>query len=123
MVELQHYGSVSIEDGIPNVGQGRYCREGRTTPDGQFGIPQSDKPWVVFILGDDCFAVVSEHDLGRSTTIQRQPRAAIEGQYLVGRRPVPKRELNLHGMIGDSRSGTSISLEQKTTTDTKGHAR
>ena len=120
LLEIQYGGRVPIQDGVPNVAQGSLCREDRTGPDGVFSIPQYNKPWLVFILGDDCYAVADEKSLAQSPKVQAQPYARIEGQCRIGSRPVPNRELALSGMIGSADSGSSIFLDQKATTDSEG---
>jgi beta-lactamase regulating signal transducer with metallopeptidase domain/protocatechuate 3,4-dioxygenase beta subunit len=120
LLEIQHGGSVSIQDGVANVAQGSLCREGRTGPDGVFSIPQYKEPWLVFILGDDSYAVADEKSLQQSPKVEAKPYARIEGQCRIGSQPVPNRELTLSGMIGHVDGASNIFLEQKTTTDSDG---
>ena len=120
LLEIQYGGSVSIQDGVANVAQGRLCREDRTGPDGAFSIPQYNKPWLVFILGDDSYAVADEKSLAQSPKVQAKPYARIEGQCRIGSQPVPNRELALSGMIGYPDGASSIFLDQKATTDSEG---
>ena len=120
LLEIQSGGSVSIQDGVPNVAQGRLCREDRTGPDGAFSIPQYKKPWFVFILGDDSYAMADEKSLAQSPRVQAKPYARIEGQYRIGSQPAPNRELALSGMIQHAEGTPSIFLDQKATTDSEG---
>ena len=102
------------------MAQGRLSREDRTGSDGTFAIPQHEKPWLVFILGDDSYAVADEKSLEKSPKIQAKPYARIEGQYRIGGRPGQKQELALRGMIGHPDAACSILLNQKATTDPEG---
>jgi beta-lactamase regulating signal transducer with metallopeptidase domain len=120
LLEIQYGGSVSVEDGVPNVAQGRRCREDRTGADGVFSIPQYKEPWLVFILGDDSYAVADEKSLQQSPKVEAKPYARIEGQCRIGSQPVPNRELTLSGMIGHVDGASSIFFDQKTTTDSDG---
>ncbi len=88
LLEIQHGGSVSIHDGVAYVAQGRLGREDRTGSDGTFAIPQHEKPWLVFILGDDSYAFADNKALEKSTTIQAKLYARIEAAMpLIGGRP------------------------------------
>ena len=121
LLEIQYGGSVSIQDGVANVAHGRLCREDRTGPDGVFSVPQYDKPWLLFILGDDCYAVADEKSLGQSPKVQAKSYARVEGKCRIGSQPAPNRELG--GERIDQvfrRHSSSIFLDQKTTTDSEG---
>ncbi len=120
LLEIQYGGSVNIQDGVANVAQGRLCREDRTGPDGAFSIPQHNKPWLLFILGDDSYAVADEKSLNQSPRVQAKPYARIEGQCRIGSHLVPNQELALRGMIGHPDAACSIFLDQKATTDPDG---
>jgi beta-lactamase regulating signal transducer with metallopeptidase domain len=120
LLEIQYGGSVNIQDGIANVAQGSLCREDRTGPDGVFSLPQYNKPWLLFILGDDSYAVADEKSLAQSPKVQAKPFARIEGQCRIGSQPAPNRELALSGMIRYDDGASRIFLHQKTTTDSEG---
>ncbi len=120
LLEIQYGGSVSIENGVARVAQGRLCREDRTGPDGVFSIPQFNKPWLLFILGDDSYAMADEKSLAQSSKVQARPYARIEGQCRIGSQPAPNRELELSGMIKHSDGASTIFLDQKATTDSEG---
>jgi beta-lactamase regulating signal transducer with metallopeptidase domain/uncharacterized GH25 family protein len=120
LLEIQYGGSLSVEDGVANVSQGSKSREGRTGPDGRFAIPQYDKPWFVLILGDDSYAFAGTEALEKSPKIQAKAYARVEGQYLIGNRPVPHQQLELSGMIKGSTGSSTIHLDQKATTDPEG---
>jgi beta-lactamase regulating signal transducer with metallopeptidase domain len=118
--EIQHLGNITIEDGVGNVWQGRKCREYRTGLDGSFSIPQSDEPWFIFILGDGSYVSVDKKSLGNSLRVQAKRYAHIEGEYRIGSRIAPNRELELWGMIRHTESSASIFFSQRVTTDPKG---
>ena len=120
VLEIQENGSVPVSDGVPNVAQGRGVREGRTDPAGKFSIPQYDKPWFVFILGADSYALASKEDLDNSHEIKAKPYAQVRGRYLIGTRPVPNQGVELLGGISDPSMFGSIHLDQKTKTDAQG---
>src|SRR6202034_2738791 len=82
--------------------------------------PQYKKPWLVFILGDDSYAVADEKSLAQSPKVQAKPYARIEGQSRIGSQPAPNRELALSGMVGYPDGASGIFLEQKATTDSEG---
>ena len=120
VLEVREPGSVTISDGVPNLTQSSKVKEGRTTPDGAFAIPQEEVPWFLFILGDGFYAQVGKEDLKKSHKIQAKPYAQIEGRYLIGTRPVANKQIDLSGDVrGDSSFGMII-LKQKTISDAEG---
>ncbi len=89
LLEIQYGGSVSIQDGVANVAQ-ELSREDRTSADGTFSIVKHEKPWFVFILGDDSYAVADEKSLEKSPS--RAKPYAHRGQCRIGSRQVPNQE-------------------------------
>ncbi len=121
VIEIQASGRLVVRDGVANVvGAGAKAREGRTGSVGTFVIPQYDRPWFVFILGDDSYASANEESLMKSQTIRARPYARVQGRYLVGTRPVPNQELYLNGWTLDPASLAQIFFQQKATTDPHG---
>jgi hypothetical protein len=120
LLELQQVGMLTIQQGVAHAAQGRYSREDRTTTEGTFAIPQYDKPWLILILGDDCYDLANTKRLRESTTLHARPFARIEGQYMIGTQAARNRDLELSGTIADSASGAVIYLEETTTTDSEG---
>jgi hypothetical protein len=118
---IEDHRKLNVQDGVANVaGAGGWVREGRTGADGTFAIPQYEEPCFVFILGDGSYAYANERSLEKSPTIRAKPYARVRGRCLVGTKPVPGRELLLHGWIMDPENAASIYFQQKGRTDPEG---
>ncbi len=111
---------VHIIDGAVNP-QDRNDKELVTGPDGTFVIPDSDKPFLVVVLGDDAFALASQASLATSPKIQARPYGRIEGQLLVGGRPAANQQMEIHAYFRDeSAPFCNVYLQSMATTDPDG---
>ncbi len=120
LVEIQHVGSVTIENGVPNLMQSNRVRETRTSPQGEFEIPPFEHGGAILILGDDSFAFAGTDSLKRSRTVRATPYGQIEGRCFVGGRAVPDQELELDGELGNRSTRSNVSIRQTVKTDNEG---
>ncbi|MGO9464621.1 MAG: carboxypeptidase regulatory-like domain-containing protein [Isosphaeraceae bacterium] len=120
LVEIQHVGGVTIENGVPNLMQSNRIRETRTSPQGEFEIPSFEHGGAILILGDDSFAFAGTDSLKRSRTLRATPYGQIEGRCFVGGRAVPDQELELHGELSNRSTRSGVSIRQTVKTDKEG---
>jgi beta-lactamase regulating signal transducer with metallopeptidase domain len=114
---------LSLHDGAVQAGPDS-GRELRTGPDGTFAIPPLAKPWMVLILGDDCYGYASQQALEASPRVQTRPFARVEGRYLIGDRAGANVPVQLYGHIQNrSTSHCVVFTSQQTTTDGEGRFR
>jgi beta-lactamase regulating signal transducer with metallopeptidase domain/protocatechuate 3,4-dioxygenase beta subunit len=112
--------NLSLQDGGVRTGRDS-GREVRTALDGSFPVPSLAKPWMVLILGDDCYAYASKDALAASPRVQARPYARVEGRYLIGGHPGANLPVQLSGHIQDrSTMFCTLFTSQKTTTDGDG---
>jgi beta-lactamase regulating signal transducer with metallopeptidase domain/protocatechuate 3,4-dioxygenase beta subunit len=113
-------GNLSLHNGAVQTGRNS-GREVRTAPDGTFPIPPLVKPWVVLIVGDDCYAFASQETLRASPRVQARPYARVRGRYLIGGRPGANLPILLRGIIQDrSTMLNTILVHHEATTDDEG---
>lgn len=111
---------VHILDGAVNT-RDRNDPELVTGSDGSFVIPDSDKPFLAVVLGDDAFALASQAALASSPRVEARPYGRIEGQLLVGGRPAANQQMEIHAFFQDeSAQFCSVSLQSMATTDREG---
>jgi len=121
LVEIQHVGGVSIENGVPNLMQSNRIRETRTSPEGEFEIPSFERGGAILILGDDSFAFSDLESLKRSRTVRATPYGQIEGRCFVGSRAVPDQDLELWGTLLNRSTRCNVEIRQTVKTDKDGH--
>lgn len=111
---------VDIIDGAVSP-RDRNDKELVTGPDGTFVIPDSDKPFLAVVLGDDAFALASQAALATSPKVQARPYGRIEGQLLVGGRPAANQQMEIHaGFRDESAPFCGVYLQSMATTDRDG---
>ncbi len=110
---------LSITDGVVGPRGGRGLLTG---DDGTFPIPDHPDPFVVLIMGDDCFALASKDALAKSPRMEAQPYGRVEGRYLVGTRPVANEPMEIRAMLQDeSTMHCTVSFGATATTDRDGN--
>jgi beta-lactamase regulating signal transducer with metallopeptidase domain len=118
VVEVQAGGHLNLENGAPNLFQGRKVREDRTTADGKFAIPQYNDHWFILIMGDSSYAFCDQDSLKENPTVQAANYGKIDGQVFVGSRSVPDQELELTGVLGNRFTrGCNVFVSHKTKSD------
>ncbi len=115
--------NLNLQDGEVHTGR-ESGRDIRTSAEGTFTVTSLAKPWMVLIVGDDCFAYASKDAIAASPNIQARPYATVEGRYLIGSRPGAKLRVELSGHIQDrSTMFCHLFFHASATTDDEGRFR
>ena len=122
LLEIQYGGSVTIQDGVPNVAQGSTAAERIVpAPTGCSRSLNTTSPGAVFILGDDSYAVASKEDAARRHPRSRPSRLRVSrGNTASAAGPCRTGNWSCSGTIGDAEGAYTLYLDQKTTTDPEG---